>query len=198
MAFRKANLNQHLAFNDDRYLLRNIAWRDELGDIATLARTGTGVSINTTEGTVDFTTGAALTDFVHTNVQLNHDLDLTSAAIHPHIHWFQQYNATPNFLIQYRWQKNSGVKTTAWTDLRCNTNAFSYTVGTLHQLSYCSIAIPENTLLSDIVQFKIFRDNANTSGVFAGADGYTGTVSLLSFDVHLTIDGLGSSSEFVK
>jgi hypothetical protein len=177
-------------------------WRDELSDAVSLQQTGTGISRNTTESTVDYTHLSDLSDFMFANIQMNHDKDLTSN-IYPHIHWTQEKNYSPNFLIQYRWQINGRTKTTSWTNLPCNTLAFTYTSGSINQISYSNpITPPENVSLSDIIQFKIFRDNNNTSTVFPGTDPYnTGgnaTVSVLSFDIHLQLNSIGSDNEYTK
>lgn len=177
-------------------------WRDELSDAVSLQETGTGISRNTTEVTVDYTYQSNLSDFMYANVQMNHDKDLT-ASIYPHIHWVQAKNYSPNFLLQYRWQTNGRDKTTAWTNLPCNALAFTYATGSLNQISYSAAITPPPTVsLSDIVQFKIIRDNANTSGAFTGTDPYnTGgnaTVSVLAFDVHMMLNSLGSDDEYVK
>lgn len=186
------------------------AWRDELGDAIGLASNGVGVSVNLTECTQEFVYNAsynanvALADLLYKNVQLNHDRNL-AVAIQPHIHWFQEKNYSPNFLLEYRWQVNGIVKVTAWTKLKCNTLSFPYTPGTtLHQISdtVAGIAVPVGTTLSDIVQFRIYRDTTNASGAFTGNCPYnTGgnaTVGVLSFDVHLEIDQIGSTLEYVK
>jgi hypothetical protein len=173
-------------------------WRDELGDALSLKQTGTGVSSNATEGVVEFTTGSNLSDYLYLNVQLNHDKDLT-ASIYPHIHFFQAENNVPNFLLQYRWQTNGGAKTTSWTNLKCNTLVFTYTSGTLNQIAYATaISVPAGTAISDIVQFRVLRDNGNTSTLFSGADPYTTAVGVTAFDIHFQINSLGSTDEYTK
>lgn len=174
------------------------SWKDELGDAVSLQSQGPGVSRNVTESVVEYVHTAQITDYLYTDVQLNHDRNL-STAIYPHIHFFQAENAVPNFVLRYRWQISGGTKVTDWTYLKCNTLAFTYTSGVIHQIAHSlPIAVPEGTSLSDIVQFRIIRDHDNASTVFAGEDPYTATVGVLSFDVHYNIDGFGSNSEYIK
>lgn len=174
------------------------AWRDELGDAVNLQVVGVGLSRNATEATADFATSANLSDYLYANIQLNHDRAFSSS-IFPHIHYFQAENNVPNFLLQYRWQVNGAAKVTSWTNLICNNSAFTYTSGTIHQIAYSAgISSPVGSTVSDIVQFRIIRDNANTSGAFAGADPYTATVGVLSFDVHLELDSNGSMAQYSK
>lgn len=185
------------------------SWRDELGDILTVQRNGAGITLNINEATVDFDYNAvyhataSLADMLYKNVQLNHDRNL-AIELRPHIHWFQAKDYSPNFLFQYRWQINSGLKVTAWTFLKCNNLAFPYTPGTtIHQISYSAgISVPPGTTLSDIVQFRIYRDTGNASLQFTGNCPYNtgGNAScpVMSFDVHLQIDSNGSTQELVK
>lgn len=174
------------------------SWRDEIGDALSIQQKGPGVSRNVTENTVDFTTAANLSDYLYLNVQLNHDRQLTTA-IAPHIHFEQARNAVPNFLLQYRWQKQGAAKTTAWTNLACNAAVFTYVSGTLENIADSAlITPPSGDGISDIVQIRILRDNANTSGVFAGADPYNTTVGIVAFDIHIQIDSAGSISEYIK
>jgi hypothetical protein len=189
-------------FEEDGTLVavgNSTTWRDETRDALSLLKTGPGVSLNTTEATVDFITTANTADYIYSNFQLNHDRLLT-ANIAPHIHWFQAQNTIPNWLLQYRWQKNDGsAKVTAWTNYKCNTNVFTYASGTIHQISKgVGITPPGESAVSDIVQFRVIRDSTNTSTLFAGADPYTATASIISFDVHIQTDTLGSRTEFAK
>jgi hypothetical protein len=91
------------------------AWKDELGDVLSIQRSGAGITLNLAEATVDFDYNAAyhvtpsLADMLYKNVQLNHDRNL-AVAIQPHLHWLQAKNYSPNFLFEYRWQINAGVK----------------------------------------------------------------------------------------
>jgi len=174
-------------------------WRDELGDVTGLRVQGVGITENFAEGTKDFLTSAALTDYLYCNVQLNHDKDLATA-IYPHVHWFQVEANTPNWLLQYRWQIGGVAKVTAWTSIKCNTNEYAYPGGTISQLSYCAaIAVPVGTGLSDIVQFRVLRDNAGADAQYGGvADPYTVTASMMSFDVHLILNSIGSTDQDAK
>lgn len=173
-------------------------WRDELGDALVLKVQGVGVAVNPTEGTQEFATNAHTDDYLYKNVQLNHDKDLSSS-IYPHLHWFQDNSATPNFLLQYRWQISTGAKVTPWADRRCILNAVTYTTGTLNQISHASaITVPTGTTLSDIVQFRIIRDTANSSTTFVGSDSYSAVAGILSFDCHFQINSIGSTDEYTK
>lgn len=173
---------------------------DVVGPAVSLRISGPGLSANVTESTLEYLTTADLSDYIYTNVQLPHKWKVGSV-IYPHIHYPQIIAAQPNFLVQYRWQKLGGIKVTAWTSLKCNTPLFTYTPSTtLNQLvtTVAGITPPTGSGISDVVQFRVLRDNANASGVFAGADPIAAVVSLDSFDIHVETDTLGSRNEFAK
>lgn len=173
-------------------------WDDITPGIAAAKTSGPGVSLNLVEMTLDFVATADLNDYAVLPFQLLHRVKAGSS-VYPHIHWEQTENHIPNWLIEYRWQRNGSSKTTAWSQLVCQTPAFTYTSGTLNQLSYAAaINAPVGYGISDILQMRVLRDTANTSTLFAGADPYTATASVSSFDPHVEIDSLGSKSEYVK
>jgi hypothetical protein len=170
-----------------------IAWDDLLGAAITLQQSGPGVSRNVAENQVEFTTAANLSDYLIDSQQMSHAWNLQ--AVSPHLHAWQTTAAAPNWLLQYRWQVMGKLKTAAWTDIRCNVPAFTYPgAGTFHQLFYTAANIepPAGAGISDIIQFRVLRDNANTSGKFTGADPVNATAAVTSFDTHYAKDTLGS------
>ena len=173
------------------------AWRDEVGDAVSLRQQGAGVSQDPIGGAAVFAANADLNDFLYKNMQLNHDRDATSR-IYPHLHFWQAEANMPNFLLQYRWHVNGQPRDETWKNLRCNIAAIPYTSGVLCQIATTEDGIlpPANSYLSDIVQFRILRDNSNASGVFSGVDPYTQSVSILSFDVHIHVHSFGSSLQY--
>lgn len=174
-------------------------WRDELGELLGKKRKGSRISEDLDEGTVLFADACQIADdWVITNVQLNHDKDLT-ASLYPHLHWFQASTNVPNWRLEYRWQVNGGTKVTAWSSSTWSSQAFTYTSGTLHQIAvFPAIAPPVGSTLSDIVQFRIERDTDNDSTQFAGADPLSGNASGLMFDCHFMINSPGSTDEYTK
>jgi hypothetical protein len=172
---------------------------DMLGDITRTKTVGTRVTLDDTENTLNFTSSAALTDYVFINFQMPHRWKV-GTTLYPHIHWEQNANNVPNWLIQYRWQINGSAKTTAWTNYKCNTsNAFTYVSGVLNQISYGGgLTPPVGAGLSDIIEIRLIRDTSNTSTVFTGSDPYSGTASVTTVDIHYQIDTLGSRTEYSK
>ncbi len=166
--------------------------------IAAAKTSGPGVSLNLDEMTVDFVAAANLSDFAVLPFQLSHRVKAGSSA-HPHVHWEQAQNHIPNWLVQYRWQRQGQPKTTAWTSIPCITPAFTYVSGTLDQITHTDpIEAPANYGMSDILQMRLLRDSQNASGLFAGADPYTALARVSSFDPHVEFDALGSATEYSK
>ncbi len=156
------------------------------------------ITQNNAEGTLRFKTSCRLIDYVVMNVQLSHKWKMGSS-VFPHLHWEQNQNAVPNWLLQYRWQREGQPKTTAWTSAKMNSNVFTYTTGTLNQISgFPEIVPPTGYGISDIVQCRIIRDWANESTLFAGNDPYTGSAEAVNFDIHYLADTLGSRLEYSK
>lgn len=183
-------------------------YRDELNDLIKGASQNPSSHLvyDYTEGTLDFKDSCDLNDWALMNVQINHDWKLGSA-IEPHVHWLQNATQMPNWMIQYRWQKQGVAKTTSWTSLPWSENAVEYTSGTINQItSFGEISAPEGYgEVSDIVQIRLLRDTGNDSGEFteigggtAGADNYTGDAEAVSFDVHIEVDMFGSKSRYSK
>lgn len=159
---------------------------------------GVGVSVNDAEQTIVFTNSADLNDYIWSSYQMKHKWKFGSY-ISPHAHAEQASVAVPNILMRYRWQKQGTTKTTDWTDYKCNTPAFAYSSGTLNQVYHgAGLVPPAGYGLSDIIQIRTFRDNANASGLFSGADSAPSTISITFTDVHLEIDSLGSRTEYTK
>lgn len=134
--------------------------------------------------------------------QLNHDWD-EGSEIRPHIHWKQQGATIPNFLLAYKIIDNgtAGVIETDFSNhtlVQLSSHAFTYTSGVLEQISSFPAIDMTGYALSDMIHFVLFRDTANTSTLFAGAD-TTGNIELVTeFDVHFQLDRFGSEQEFVK
>lgn len=175
-------------------------WRDELNDLvgSRLESPSSRIIQNNAEGSVTFQDNADLTDYVTMSIQINHQWKLGSG-IRPHIHWWQAQSDMPNWLVQYRWQSNGSAKDTTWTDIPWATNQFTYVSGTLNQITnFGTITPPDPNGLSDIVQIRLLRDNANDSGEFDAVDPVTGDVDAVNLDIHVENDTLGSRTEFIK
>lgn len=195
--------NGHLKLNGNATV-----YRDELSELVTKRIIGASkILINENENALTFGDDVnPASEWVMSTIQLNHDRML-GANIDVHIHWEQTratYNAGasrafPNFIIQYRYQKQGALKTTAWTTIHAVSNVFTWSTGTLNQITdFEDITPTAGDGVSDIIDFRITRDYGNSLGEYTDAE--TGTVDVLvkAFDVHIQIDSLGSNSEYIK
>jgi hypothetical protein len=167
------------------------------GDAIALKSSGSHLTENAAEAMMQYSTSATLTDYMYTNVQLSHSWAGTT--VYPHIHFMETTSSMPNFLLQYRYQALGGAKTTAWTDIKCNTAALGYSSGTIQQISKTASGLTvTGGHISDVIQFRVIRDVSNSSGLFTGTDPVGAAVDVLSFDVHYEKNTLGSRTESAK
>lgn len=159
------------------------------------------IDYNYDDCTVDFQDNALYAgDPVCFIAQMSHSKELGSA-IELHLHWFQNQNQTPNWLLAYRWVNmgESAIAVGSEILLKWTSNAITYTSGTISQLTeFGNITKPTTDTISSILQIRLFRDSNNASTLFAGADPYTGDAQAIEFDIHYIKDGFGSNQEYVK
>jgi hypothetical protein len=177
-------------------------WRDELQMLvgSRLESPSSDIQLNIPEGSVTFETSARYaTDYVVMSIQINHDW-LVGSAVHPHLHWWQVSSDVPNWMIGYRWQRQGQAKTTSWTNQIYTTHGYTYTSGTLNQITEFGTITPpaDYSPVSDILQVRIYRDVTNASTLFAGADPESSDVDAVNFDIHFQVDTLGSREEYSK
>ena len=170
-----------------------------------------GSNIFTVVGRIDYdydeleiaysTTARYPNEFVGNVAQFRHRRkDLSE--IRPHIHWKQNSAGNPNILVAYRSHNNGETIPTTWTlkALTSSDNKFTYVSPGLAQITEFNLpaAVGESIGLSGTFECKIYRDSLNTSGLFSGADSYSGDFQLKYYDIHYQIDQDGSRQEFTK
>jgi len=107
-----------------------------------------------------------------------------------HIHWEQTDAVAREFTVEYRIQKNGQDKTTAWTQVVINSNTnnvFSYSSGTLMQITNLVNVDMTDAGISATVQFRIAR-----------TDVVLGDIEAHFVDSHVERDMNGSREPFVK
>ena len=119
--------------------------------------------------------------------------------LHPHIHWIQTSEDVPNFMLEYR-KYNNGESPGAFVQVVLDTEeVFTYPgSGTILQISTFPEIDMTGCRISCFTDYKFFRDSANASGLFAGADPLGSAVTVKEFDVHFLKDSAGSVHEFIK
>lgn len=137
-------------------------------------------------------------------VQFRHSQKIGAGTIlKPHIHWLQTESNVPNFLLAYK-ITNQGSLTTIdsdysnYTFLTTSGNAFTYVSGVLQQISHFPDIDVSSVTLSGTIDFVLFRDTANASGLFAGSDPVSGDARARWFDCHAKFNGLGSKEPMSK
>lgn len=161
------------------------------------------IDYNYTELTIDFSDSARYpNEPLGVVIQSPHAREAGSD-VRPHIHWIQNSSDMPNILVAYRLYNNNQAVPGSWTlkALKATDNAFTYPgSGNIQQIT--SFNLPSGTFanmgLSFTFDCKIYRDTANASTLFAGADGYSGNWSLKYYDIHFEKDMTGSRQEFIK
>lgn len=118
-------------------------------------------------------------------------LDGTTLAYqHMHIHWEQTSTDQIEWQLDYRVQRNGQSKETAWTSLTSNStddSVFTYTTGTLNQITNLGVVPVIHPSLSATVQYRLTR-----------TDGTTGDIETLFIDAHVLIDMDGSRTQWTK
>lgn len=116
----------------------------------------------------------------------------------PHIHWLQNQDNEPNWVLQYRVYDNNGSPG-SYTAVASEGPLYTYVSGTIMQIStFGSIDMSGITGVSATIDMKLFRDVSNDSSLFSGVDTYTGNALLKFLDAHAQIDSAGSNSEHTK
>ncbi len=116
----------------------------------------------------------------------------------PHLHWVQSSASIPNWLLAYRFY-NNGAVIPSWSLAAYTSHAFTYTSGSIMQITgFPHIPAPANENVSAVLDLRLFRDSANASTLFAGADPLAAVGVAKEFDLHIALDSLGSGREYDK
>lgn len=144
------------------------------------------------ENAILFSDGGDITDRndrVVFNLQYPHSAK-EDGTMNLHIHWTQENTTDIEFTVQYRIQSNGALKTTAWTTAISSSNTnnvFTYTAGTLNQITKLVDVDMAGAGISATVQFRMTRSDNNG-----------GTIMGTFVDAHIERDMNGSREEFVK
>jgi len=134
--------------------------------------------------------------------QMPHGWKLGST-IYPHIHWLQPSADEPNWLLLYK-VMTPGEAGAVEVNYNNHTKVikdhveFTYTAGVLNQETFFPPITMVGCGLSCVIHFVLFRDTANASGLFAGADPSALDEVVQEFDVHFEMNSVGSSQEDEK
>lgn len=156
------------------------------------------IDYNFSEGGVEFQDNTRYPEEVISLIcQLHHSWK-TGTSIYPHLHYIQNQNQIPNWLLEYRYYENGSIVPSSWTQL-IGENVFTYSSDSILQIyNFPSITLTSLIELSPIIDFRFYRDTNNASGLFSGSDLYTGNALSKEFDIHFEIDSPRSKEEYTK
>jgi hypothetical protein len=120
---------------------------------------------------------------IYIAAQFSHDRKHGSS-ISPHIHYIQDEEDLPVFVMQYRWYDNGETVPATYTEIKTTGAIFDWESGSMLQiLSFPDIETGGNNV-SSMMDIIIFRETG---------DGVTGDVLVKEFDIHYQIDTPGGS-----
>jgi len=187
-------VDQDLLEGLDNQPKENVAWDDLANSLIgrRLYSNSGSVDYDYSENAIVFSQNGDITDdndCVIWNLQKPHAMS-DNDTMNMHIHWEQTDNTTREFTLRYRIQSNGEAKTTAWTEVIVDTNtnnAFTYSSGTLNQITNLVHIDLSNATISATVQFRMTR-----------SDSAGGIINTTFVDAHIPYDQLGSRQEYVK
>lgn len=151
------------------------------------------VDYNWDENTVTMQPGGSIStvnDLLIFNLQIPHAA-VVDGDLHLHMHWEQPDSTEREITVKYRIQNNGDAKTTAWTTvakaLSAANNTFTYSSGTLNQITELQEIDLTGIGISAIVEFQMAR-----------TDSETGDIEVTFVDAHIEMDTDGSREEYVK
>ena len=174
-------------------LLEQLVWKDLKGQLHgdKLYSPAGKITFNVDEITLDYATNAQYPiDMAVVTYEIEHSYK-EGTDLYPHIHFMQDEDDSPNWLIEYRIVRN-GENVTSWSLLEYISLEYTYTSGDILQVALFDKIDGTDLLISDFVDVRIYRDNSNASTLFSGVDTYSGLGRLKGIDLHYQSDTLGS------
>lgn len=141
----------------------------------------------------DFTNNGLLfpqndtSEVIYLVVQFPHSYKL-GTDIYPHIHFIQSSANVPVFKLKYRWYLN-GAAVPSFTTITSTTVVHTYTSGSiLQRLAFPAISGAGITAISSMMDVQIYRED----------NVVTGDVLVKEFDIHYSLETVGSRSMISK
>ena len=141
-----------------------------------------------------YTFSSTVMNEVFFSIQLPHSWK-ESSSISPHIHWMPMTSpaTTKNVVwkFEYQWQNIGGTYSGSTTTTLAVTAATG-TTGFVHKIDDFTDITGTSKTMSSILICRLYRDPTDA------ADNYADAAGLLSFDIHIEKDTLGSNLEYKK
>lgn len=103
-----------------------------------------------------------------------------------HFHWLQENSDSCTWKLSYKWTDIGETLPASWTTLTGSELTYTYSSGSLHQLTELGMISGSGHTFSSILQLKFFRDD----------NVYSGDAKGLELDFHYEIDKLGTNNEY--
>ena len=185
----------------DQFRLRNTSWDDLTFPVSAdnIDSASTRYSFDYDELAIQFDANARqANEIIGFIVQLKHRWK-ESSTVGPHLHWYQDQAAVPQFLLRYRKYNNGDAVPAGFTEVAALDPVFTYPgSGRILQISPFPDIDMTGLTISSFVDCKVARDTDGSSTVFSGADPVAAPVLVKEFDIHYEIDSFGSNEEFIK
>lgn len=111
-----------------------------------------------------------------------------NSKLYPHVHYIQTGANAVTWGIKYMLIRGGVVVPSTWTVDYATDRVFTYTSGSIEQISsFNPIQLPSSFLSPSLLVILYRKDNTTT-----------GDVRLIQFDIHCEFDMLGSRQEFIK
>lgn len=118
----------------------------------------------------------------------------TGVEWYPHIHWAQSNSGDVLWQLEYKFWSANTAEPVSYTTLQSTAKEFTYTSGTLHQISeFTPIDMSSYISTAIMCKVRISRVGGDVS------DTYTGDVRFMGFDFHVPINQpSGSRQIYIK
>lgn len=110
----------------------------------------------------------------------------------PHVHWVTTASGVVVWRLEYRWTNVGELIPGSFTATTASTPIFSWSTGSLHNITAFTDINGDSKTLSSMLQIKLTRLAED------GADTYGSDALALELDIHYQIDSIGSTQEYVK
>jgi hypothetical protein len=166
----------------------SLVW-DKIVFDARPGQTGTAPAFDTTN--VVWLFDDSSTETVITTLKLPHSY-AEGTDIHPSVCWIQSASGTVVWQLEYKWTNRGELLAGSFTTMTTSSTEYTWTSGDLHQLSEFAAIPGTGKTVGSVLQLKFSRLGAD------GSDTYSGDASVLSFDISLQHDGIGTRQEYIK
>lgn len=195
--FRIGGTSNYSQFNEDGKFRQEgtaTTWEDLQVSGSSITRAGANdPTVRIFVGnTVIYGFSASTMNEVFFSVQLTHKWK-EGSTIEPHIHWSPLTSPVSSQNVVWKFEYTWANATVAFPAVATLTaTAATGTFGNKHLVNTFGTIDGAGKTISSIMMCRLYRDAANA------ADTYTGEAGLLSFDIHIEQDTLGSDTEYGK